>query len=77
MKGDETPIPNRPPATPEIETSSQDAIDTTMGTESVTEAFRKTDEYQREQARKETLLLQHKACREVEDYINQYLLNTM
>lgn len=63
---------------PAPDTSSQDATDAMMGTDSVTDAIREQIVHEREeQARKKIVFLQQKACQEVEDYINHYLVNTM
>lgn len=78
MPGDEKNILDKTNATPEPQPSWQDASDANIGTDSVTNSIREKMVHEQEkQARKETLLLQQKACREVEDYINHYLLNTM
>ena len=78
MPGDEKYIMVKNNATAESETYRQEAKDTTMATDSVTNSPReKMTPEQEKHARKETLLLQQKACREVEEYINHYLINTM
>jgi len=78
MTGEKRKITIAKYAMPALDTSSQDATDAMRGTDSVTNAIREQIQRERKaRAQKEIAQLQEKACREVEEYINQYLVNTM
>jgi len=78
MTGEEKTTLDNEFVMPEPDTFSQDATDTTLGTDSVTDAIHEQVMHEREmRARKEKARLREKARQEVEDYINNYLVNTI
>jgi hypothetical protein len=72
MTGKEKRTKDKSHVMPDPDTSSQDATDTILGTDSVTDALQEQVLHERE-TRAQTARLQEKACREVEDYINSHL----